>query len=243
MLRITIYNEYVHERGLREKDLKIKELYPEGMHTVIANKLQEIAPQDFSIRFFCLENVSELTKDVLDDTDVLLWWGHMRHSEVPDEVAQNVRDAVYEGMGVLFLHSAHHSKPFRLLMGTPCNLTWRSGGDRELVWVVDPSHPITQGIDRFIKLDMEEPYGEPFTVPNPDELVFIGHYEGGEVFRAGCCYKRGCGKIFYFQPGHESFPTYYNDDIIRVIYNAIHWAKPVIRRNIDCPQIERPLGE
>ncbi|MBQ8606206.1 MAG: ThuA domain-containing protein [Clostridia bacterium] len=243
MIRLTIYNEYYHERDMREKYQKVRDIYPNGLHTVIADKLTALAPQDFSIRFFFVETAAEITKEVLAQTDVLIWWGHCKHEEVPDEVAQNVTDAVHGGMGAIFLHSGHHSKPFKLLMGTPCSLTWREDGDRELVWTIDPAHPIAKGIGRFIKLDGEETYGEPFSVPEPDELVFIGNFEGGEVFRAGCCYKRGNGRVFYFQPGHESYPTYHNDDIIRVIYNAIHWANPVYRRDIDCPHVKKPLED
>ena len=243
MINVTIYNEYYHERDMREKYKKVRELYPEGMHTAIANGLKELAPQDFSIRFFCIDNVSDITEQVLRGTDVLIWWGHVKHQEVPDEVAERVRDAVFSGMGAIFLHSGHHSKPFKLLMGTPCNLTWREDGDRALVWTIDPTHPIAEGIGRFIKLDNEETYGEPFSVPTPDELVFIGNFEGGEVFRAGCCYKRANGKVFYFQPGHESYPTYYNKDVIRVIYNAIRWAKPVCRTAVECPHVTKPLED
>ena len=243
MIRITFYNEYYHERDMREKYEKVRKIYPDGMHSAIESGLLKLGTQDFSIRFFHYDNASEITKDVLSKTDVLIWWGHVKHDEVPDEVAQNVRDAVHSGMGAIFLHSAHHSKPFKLLMGTPCSLTWREDGDRELVWTVDPSHPIAKGIGRFIKLDNEETYGEPFSIPTPDELVFIGNFEGGEVFRAGCCYKRGNGKIFYFQPGHESYPTYHNEDVIRVIYNAVHWANPVYRQEIECPHVKKPLEE
>jgi trehalose utilization protein len=167
----------------------------------------------------------------------------MAHHEVPDAVAQRVRDAVHSGMGAIFLHSGHHSKPFRLLMGTPCNLTWREDGDYELVWVVNPAHPIAQGIGRFIKLDEVETYGEPFSIPEPDELVFIGSYEGGEVFRSGCCWQRGNGRIFYFQPGHETYPIYHQPEIIKVIKNAIHWAKPTYRAVIECPHVKKPLAE
>lgn len=241
MLNVLIYNEFYHERDMRDKCKTIRDIYPEGMHIAIKNHLEELAPQDFSISTVCLDNVNDITEERLANTDVLIWWGHVKHADVPDEIAKLVQNAVLNGMGAVFLHSAHHSKPFKLLMGTPCNLTWREDGDRELVWVIDPAHPIAQGIDRFILLDHEETYGEPFTVPQPDELVFIGNYEGGEVFRAGCCYRRGNGKIFYFQPGHESFPTFHNKDVIRVIYNAIHWAAPVIRRDIDCPHVKKPL--
>ena len=143
-------------------------------------------------------------------------------------------------MGIIFLHSGHHSKPFRLLMGTSCNLTWREDGDWEMLWVVNPAHPIAKGIGRFIRLEREETYGEPFTVPEPLETIFIGGYEGGEVFRSGCTYHRENGRIFYFQPGHETFGTYYHPTVQTVIRNAVRWAKPVIRLDaLECPHIKK----
>lgn len=237
MIKITIFNEFVHEKT----EDAVKAIYPNGIHIALKEGL---ACNDFEIRTVTLDDENcGITKEVLDDTDVLLWWGHMAHHKVPDEVAGLVQQAVLGGMGFIALHSGHHSKPFKKLMGTSCNLTWREDGDYELVWVCKPSHPIAQGIGRFIKLDHEETYGEPFDIPEPDELVFIGSYEGGEVFRAGCCYKRGNGNIFYFQPGHESFPTFKNPDVLRVIKNAIYWANPIYRTPIDCPHVKKPLEE
>ncbi len=233
MIKVTIYNEFFHEKHNDD----VKAVYPEGIHMALKQQLQD----EFSIRTVTLDTVSELTEELLADTDVLIWWGHVRHDLVPDEVAERVQRAVLDGMGAIFLHSGHHSKPFRLLMGTSCNLTWREDGDSELVWNIKPSHPITQGIGRFIRLEHEETYGEPFAIPEPDELVFIGSYEGGEVFRSGCCYRRENGKIFYFQPGHETFPTFYNPDVVRVIRNAIHWAAPIYRVRMECPNVKRPL--
>lgn len=180
-----------------------------------------------------------LSKEILDDTDVLIWWGHARHNDVPDETAKLVHDAVLEGMGMICLHSAHHSKPFKLLTGTSCNLSWRLDGDSEYVWVCNPAHPITQGIDRYIKLEHEEIYSEPFDIPEPNELIMIGSYEGGEVFRSACCYYRGNGKIFYFQPGHETYPTFYNPQVQLIIKNAVYWAKPTYRSALICPKISK----
>lgn len=236
MVRVLIYNEFYHERT----EEKVKEVYPDGIHICLKNALSD---DDFVIDTVTLDDVDTITEERLNETDVLIWWGHMRHHLVPDEVAVRVRDAVHKGMGFVVLHSGHHSKPFKLLMGTPANLTWREDGDRELVWVVNPNHPIAQGIGRFILLDHEETYGEPFSVPEPDELVFIGSYEGGEVFRSGCCYQRG-GRIFYFQPGHETYKSFYNPDVIRVIKNAIHWATPLCRSAaLTAPHVKRPLEE
>ena len=235
MIKVTIFNEFYHEREAEE----VRAVYPQGIHMALKEGL---ADEEISVRTVTLlDEECGLTQEVLDDTDVLIWWGHMRHHLVPDAVAQRVRDAVQGGMGAIFLHSAHHSKPFKLLMGTTCHLTWREDGDRELLWVVDPAHPIAQGIGRFIKLDHEETYGEPFGIPTPQELVFIANFEGGEVLRAGCCYRRDNGKVFYFQPGHETFPTFYQPEILRVIKNAIHWAKPTYRVKPTCPQVTKPL--
>lgn len=237
MIKVTIFNEFLHEK----KKESIRAIYPDGIHGAIKAGIED---EEIVVRTVTLDDPEcGLTQEVLDDTDVIIWWGHIAHHMVPDEVAQRVRDAVHGGMGAIFLHSGHHSKPFRLLMGTPCNLTWREDGDRELVWVVNPAHPIAQGIDRFIHLEHVETYGEPFSIPAPDELVFIGNYEGGEVFRSGCCWQRGNGRIFYFQPGHETFPIFYHPDIVKVIKNAVHWAKPTYRAVIECPHVKRPLSE
>ena len=205
--------------------------------------LKEQLQEEFEVRTFTLDNVAELTEEVLNETDVLLWWGHVKHDEVPDEVATRVQRAVLDGMGAIFLHSGHHSKPFRKLMGTSCNLTWREDGDYELVWNIKPSHPITQGIGRFIYLDHEETYGEPFTIPEPDETIFIGSFQGGEVFRAGVTYRRENGKVFYFQPGHETYGAFRNADVLTVIRNAIRWAAPIYRTRMECPWVKRPLAE
>lgn len=233
MIRVTVWNEYAHERS----DEKVKEIYPNGIHGAIADFLKS---DDIEVRCATLDDEEcGLTKEVLDNTDVLLWWGHMCHNKVPDEVAMRVRDAVLEGMGAIFLHSAHHSKPFRFLMGTSCNLGWREDGDLERVWISKPSHPIVQGIDRYFEIPHEEMYGEPFDIPEPDQLIMMGWYEGGEVFRSGCCYNRGNGRVFYFQPGHESYPTYYIPEVQHIIRNAVHWAAPTYRASLDCPHVKK----
>ena len=232
MIKVTIYNEFVHEKT----EPAVKAIYPDGIHNTLKEKLED---SDIKIRTVTLDTVNDITDELLADTDVMIWWGHMCHGDVPDEVAARVQNAVLSGMGMIFLHSAHHSKPFKLLMGTPCSLGWREDGDYEYVWACDPSHPIAQGIDRYIKLDHEETYTEPFSIPEPDKLIFIGSYEGGEAFRSGCCYRRGYGKIFYFQPGHETYPTYHNPDVIRVIKNAVYWTYSDYRKVIECPNVKK----
>ena len=235
MISVTIFNEFCHEKF----DKEVQEIYPNGIHQAIADFLA--TEEDFTVRTVTLDDEDcGLTKEVLDSTDVLLWWGHLRHGDVPDRVAHRVKEAVLKGMGFVPLHSAHHSKPFRLLMGTTCNLNWREEGDLERLWVVNPSHPIAQGIGSYFEVEHEEMYCEPFGIPEPDQLVLIGWYEGGEVFRSGCCYFRENGKIFYFQPGHETYRTYYNPSVQRVIKNAIRWAAPTRRLNgLVCPHVKK----
>lgn len=168
-----------------------------------------------------------LSDEVLQNTDVLIWWGHLAHDKVSDEVAEKVRKRVLDGMGLIVLHSGHLSKPFIKLMGTVCRSKWRENDEKERVWVIEPSHPIARNLPEYIELEQEETYGERFEIPAPDDLVFISWFSGGEVFRSGCCYNRGRGKIFYFRPGHEAYPTYYREDISQIIKNAVDWATPI----------------
>ncbi len=233
MIRVLVWNEFHHERT----EESARRVYPNGIHNAIADFLR---CDDIEVRTATLQDPDcGITKEVLDETDVLIWWGHMKHHEVPDSVANLVRDAVLSGMGAIFLHSGHHSKPFRTLMGTSANLTWRESGDSERLWVIEPSHPITRGIDRSFFLEHEETYGEPFVIPSPDRLLLIGNFSGGEVFRAGCLYNRGNGKVFYFQPGHETFPTYYVPEVQTVIRNAVRFLAPTYREMTGCPHVRR----
>ena len=234
MIRVTVWNEFIHEKT----DPKVAAVYPDGIHKTIADFLGR--EEDITVCTATLEDEScGITKELLDKTDVLIWWGHMAHQKVPDEIAYLVRDAVLSGMGLIALHSAHHSKPFRYLLGTSCNLTWRESDDEELLWVIEPSHPITRGIDRYFKLPHEETYGEPFVIPTPDKLLLIGSYSGGEVFRSGCLYERGNGKIFYFQPGHETYPTYYVPEVQTILCNAVRFLAPTYRELTPCPHVRK----
>ena len=234
MIRVTVWNEFAHEKT----NATVKKIYPNGIHNAIADFLR---CDDITVRTATLDDEEcGLTEEVLNKTDVLIWWGHMRHNLVPDEVAIRVQKAVLKGMGFIGLHSAHHSKPFKLLMGTTCNLSWREDGDMERIWTINPAHPIAQGIGRYFELEHEETYAEPFNIPNPDEIIFMGWYEGGELFRSGCTYTRENGKIFYFQPGHESFPTFYNENVQTIIRNAVRWVAPVYRSEaLVCPNIKK----
>ncbi len=219
--RVTIWNEFIHERH----NEAIARLYPQGMHAVIADHLRG---KGFDVQTATLDQPEHgLTDSVLANTDVLIWWGHMAHGKVSDEVVEKVHQRIVaEGMGLIPLHSAHFSKIFVRLMGTTCNLKWREIGEKERLWVVNPGHPIAQGIDDYIEVPNAEMYGEHFDIPQPDELVFVSWFAGGEVFRSGCCFYRGRGKIFYFRPGHETYPVFYNPAILKVLENAVQWAAP-----------------
>ncbi|ARK31223.1 ThuA domain-containing protein [Halalkalibacter krulwichiae] len=223
MINVTVWNENRHE----QKNEVVRDIYPEGIHGAIAQFLKE---DQVEVKTATLDQAEHgLTEDVLASTDVLIWWGHLAHDEVSDTVVEKVKKRVLEGMGLIVLHSGHFSKIFKTLMGTSCDLKWREADEKERLWVVDPSHPIVDGIGEYIELEKEEMYGEHFDIPAPDQLVMMSWFEGGEVFRSGCTYQRGNGKIFYFRPGHETYPTYHNEQIQRVIKNAVKWAKPVDR--------------
>jgi trehalose utilization protein len=226
-IRVTVWGENAHEQD----DLAVQKIYPDGMHETIAAGLRAKLGDNVRVRTAWLQQPEHgLTEEVLADTDVLTWWGHRAHGEVADEVVDRVHQAVLSGMGLIALHSAHFSKIFKRLMGTTCSLDWRSDSDRELLWTVAPGHPIAAGVPHPLVIEREEMYGELFDVPQPDELVFISSFSGGEVFRSGCCYRRGQGRVFYFRPGDQEFPTYHQPEIQQVIANAVGWAAPVVER-------------
>ena len=231
-LRVLVWNECVHER----ENPVVRDIYPKGMHECIAEGLREDV--DLAVRTATLHDPEHgLTNDVLANTDVLVWWGHAAHGEVSDAVVERVLARVWEGMGFVALHSSHYSKVFKRLMGTSCSLTWREAGEKERLWVCNPAHPIARGIDRYFEIENTEMYGEPFAVPTPDEIVFISWFEGGEVFRSGCTWKRGNGRIFYFRPGHEVYPIYHHPKVRLVLRNAVKWAAPDGKWIDSCPQI------
>ena len=229
-MKVLVWNENYHEK-INEKAAKI---YPEGMHGQIASFLR---CDDIEVRVATLDDEEcGLTEELLEDTDVLVWWGHMKHKDVPDEIVDRVCNRVLSGMGLVALHSSHHSKIFKKLMGTPCHLKWREEC-RERIWTIMPNHPIAEGVDETFVLDPEEMYGEPFSIPNPDDVIFLSWFCGGEVLRSGCTWTRGNGKIFYFRPGHEEYPTFYNENVQKIIRNGVRWACPV-KKNVPlvCPK-------
>lgn len=218
-LRALVWGENVHE----QTNQIVADLYPDGLHSCIADVLRQ-DPGIEAETAVLQDSEHGLTADRLAQTDVLLWWGHAAHGDVDDAVVERVCEAVWSGLGIIFLHSAHFAKPFKRLMGAPCNLTWREAGERERLWVTSRNHPIAKGLPDHFELEQEEMYGEPFGVPEPLETVFISWFAGGEVFRSGLTYRRGAGNIFYFRPGHETYPTYYDENVGKVLRNAVNWA-------------------
>lgn len=232
-IRVTVWGENVHEKSHKV----VSDIYPSGMHGCIADALNK--DKGIKARTATLDQPEHgLTEQVLAETDVLTWWGHAAHGQVQDQIVDRVQKRVLEGMGLIVLHSGHHSKIFKRLLGTGCDLQWREAGERERIWLCNPGHAIAQGIKGLhFNLEHEEMYGEPFGIPNPDEVVFMSWFEGGEVFRSGCTWKRGAGKIFYFRPGHETYPTYHDANVQKVLKNAVKWAQPEGAFPLGCPHV------
>jgi trehalose utilization protein len=237
---VTVWNEYRVER----EDEAAHEVYPDGIHATIADFLESGAVADsdeFDVRTATIDEPDHgLTPEVLAETDVLTWWGHQAHDEVEDAVVERVCDRVRSGMGLVVLHSGHHSKVFKRLMGTTCDLKWRDEGERERLWVVEPGHPVAEGLPESIELSRTEMYGERFDVPAPETLVLTSWFEGGEVFRSGCCYRRGSGRVFYFRPGHETYPVYHQPAIQQVVTNAVSWASSDGSGSVSFGEVEEP---
>lgn len=232
-IRVTVFGENVHE----QTNPVVRSIYPEGMHGCIAGFLNQAG--GISAQTVTLQQPEHgLTAAVLAATDVLIWWGHAAHDKVEDAVAERVAARVNAGMGLVVLHSGHHSKVFKRLMGTTCDLSWREAGEKERLWIASPGHPIVAGITgTHFEIEHEEMYGEPFGIPEPDETILISWFQGGEVFRSGATWRRGAGKVFYFRPGHETYPTYHLPVVQRVIANGVRWAKPDQAFTWSCQQV------
>lgn len=243
-LAVTIWNEFVHER----EHEAVRAVYPDGIHAVLAEALGRWLGNAVQVRVATLQEPEHgLSALALRECQVLVWWGHAAHDQVADEVVERVHRRVLEGMGLVALHSAHASKIFRRLMGTSCMLRWREAAERERVWIVDPSHPIVDGLaEEYFEIEHSEMYGEHFDIPPPDELFAISWFEGGEVFRSGCTWRRGKGKVVYFSPGHETFPIYYHPQVQQILASAVRWAAPTggryVGRGRNIPQPLSPIA-
>ena len=237
-IRVTIWHEHRHEKKHKE----VSDLYPEGMHGQLARHLR--AQDGLEVGLATLDDPEHgLTDEVIAGTDVMIWWGHGYHQEVDDAIVDKVHKRCLGGMGLIVLHSAHYSKIFRRLMGTTCDLKWRVGNDREILWVTKPGHPILAGIDDHFVLDKEEMYGEYFDVPEPQETLLISTFSGGECIRSGLTWQRGAGKIFYFRPGHETYRSYYDPNVLLIITNAVRWGAPVDGGKVPLGCVNRKTAE
>lgn len=200
-----------------------KEHYPEGHNGIIAsflNKDPNIKAEAVSIN----DPEQGLPTEKLQRCDVLVWWGHIRHGEVRDEIVDKIVKRVKEeGMGFIALHSAHYAKPFQRLLNAPGHIGGVGHGREEHIWVVAPNHPIAKGIYHFT-LPEEEFYAEPFQVPQPENVIFISTFGSGHWFRSGLTWSVGKGRVFYFRPGHETLPTMKDERVLKIIRNAVYWC-------------------
>ena len=240
MIRVLVWNEAQHEKH----NERVRAVYPDGIHAALAAAFRGEA--DMQVTTATQDDPEHgLTEAALAATDVLVFWSHIAQADFSDEVVDRIHRRVLGGMGLIVLHSACVSKIFRRLMGTTADMKWREADERTRVWVVAPGHPITAGLPECFELAAEEMYGEPCDIPAPDELVFISWFQGGEVCRSGCCYNRGAGRVFYFQPGHETYPSYHDATVQQVLRNAVRWAAPtagpVVKRG-NVPPLEK-LGD
>ncbi len=226
-----------------------KEVYPDQLRGAIAQGLEAFdSKSELNVKVAHLDEAEQgMPESLLAETDVLLWWGHARHGEVEDALAERVKKHVRErGMGFICLHSGHYSKTFKAVLGCTGDLKggWREADDKEIITVCAPNHPIAEGVKDFT-LEAEEMYGAPFDVPPPLVLVLQSQFTvGNEYFPCGACWTvgegidpeftsgpgggkgqgEGKGRVFYFRPGHETYKTYFDENVRRVIYNAVRWA-------------------
>ena len=163
----------------------------------------------------------------LDATDVLIWWGRLRHADLPDDRAVAIADRVRAGkLGFVALHASCGSKPFVNLMGTSCEPGgWRDNGRPERVTIAAPDHEIARGVAPFT-IPRTSMYLEPFQVPSPETVVLVSTFSGGETFRSGLTWTVGQGRVAYFRPGHDAFPVLFHPSVRRVVANAARWAAP-----------------
>ena len=223
-LRVTVWSEVI-DPVLEPRAVTY---YPDDINVYLAEFLS--IEHDFEVRTANLrQKENGLSQEILNDTDVLVWWSHLYDDQVSDETAQRVAETVLNGMGILFLHASLGSKPAKILLGTNSNTgKYREIGEKEKIWVVDRSHPVVDGMEKeYIEIPASEMYGEPYGIPTPDDIVFISWFEGGEVLRSGVDWKKGAGKVFFFAPGHEEFPVYYHSEIQKAVKNIVRWLKPV----------------
>lgn len=204
------------------------DVYPNDINSAVAEHLNE--HDDLVARAVSIgEPEQGVGEDRLDWADTLVWWGHARHDDVTDETVDRVEAAVTDdGLGFVSLHSAHYSRPFTRLCGTSGDLGEVRyedipPGETETVTVEASDHPLARGVSDFALPDVEM-FGEPFDIPEPDEVVFRSEFEEGGWFRSGVTFTFGEARGVYFRPGHEEFRIYHDPNVRRVIANAVRWT-------------------
>lgn len=239
---------------------------------------------EFSVKSVKLDDPEQgLPNELLEQTDVLIWWGHIRNRDVRPELGKRIVERVKAGkLALITLHSAHWSQPFIQAMYerstsdalaalpeaqrktakieytypagyvvpkqeaplTPSSKVetnadgsitlpiklplcvfsaYRADGKPGHVHTLLPQHPIAAGIPENFDIPQTEMYDEPFHVPAPDAVVFEERWDKGEHFRSGCVWNVGKGKVFYFRPGHETYPVYKQDVPLKILENAARW--------------------
>jgi trehalose utilization protein len=276
--------EKIHVLIWDEQQPRQAEAYENFLGNEIASQLKK-SSEDFEIRSVSIKDSDQgLADGNLDWADVIIWWGHVRHSDVTEENTRKVVDHIESGeLDLIALHSAHWARPFVESMNrrsirdaktqlkeagaenltietikpprertvpihgamvTPtvfgykknrtnyhaiihlpycCFPDYRPDGKPGTITVKAPDHPIAKGLSKTFQVKQTEMYNEPFHVPDPDQVIFEETWERGERFRSGMVWKIGKGKVFYFRPGHETYPVFKQPEVIQVLTNATRW--------------------
>lgn len=267
-----------------EQQPKQRGAYPNFLGNQIASYLKK--QPGLSVKSVRMNDPEQgLSSEVLDNCDVLIWWGHRRQQEITPETGQALVERIRAGqLSLIALHSAHWSTPFmeamnarsrddalaklpeadrgratfelihpfkdkykppkrddsptpraeystaadgapriKLYLPNSCFPAVRADGMPSHVTAVLPNHPIARGIPAKFTILHTEMYDEPFHVPAPDQVVFEEHWDAGEHFRTGMVWKLGRGKVFYFRPGHETYPVYFEPYPLKILDNAVRW--------------------
>jgi trehalose utilization protein len=265
-----------------ERQPRQKEAYPNWLGNQIADQLKQ--RPGLAVRSAALDDPGH-GLSTLDETDVLIWWGHVRQLEIELPVAKEIVQRIQEGrLQLIALHSAHWSRPFveamkerartDALRGLPaserttavfvetelfprsfiapkrtdplspsvkyqrtpgqpveiyltlpncCFPAYRDDGKPSELITLLPRHPIARGLPAKLSITQTEMYDEPFHVPPPDEVVFEERWAAGERFRSGSVWRLGKGRVFYFRPGHEQYPVYFDPHMLQILENAVRW--------------------
>ncbi len=262
-----------------ERQKEQKQVYANFLGNEIANHLR--SRQGFTVQSVGLDDPQQgLPDEVLDQAQVLIWWGHVRHTEIKPEKGRQIVERVKAGkLALIALHSAHWSTPFIEAMYertridarrrypdaatkiefvpmagflaptydsllTPAYYALHAGGvvknvrvdlpncvfpsyrhdaKHSRVTMLHPEHPIAQGVPPVFEVSQTEMYDEPFHVPEPDAVIFQETFRDGGWFRGGMVWTLGKGKVFYFRPGHETYPVFKEEYPLRILENAARW--------------------